>query len=75
MWCMKKEGMKESREDYLETILVLNRKSPDEVQTGGCGKSSGNHQAKRDKGHDRAGKGGAYQKKRKRTSASYGVRP
>ena len=32
MWCMKKEGMKESREDYLETILVLNRKSPDDVR-------------------------------------------
>ena len=30
MWCMKKEGMKESREDYLETILLLNRKSPEE---------------------------------------------
>ena len=27
-----KEGMKESREDYLETILVLNRKSPDDVR-------------------------------------------
>lgn len=34
-------------------------------QTCGCGKSSGNHQAQRDKGHDRAGKRGAYQKKRK----------
>ena len=75
MWCMKKEGMKESREDYLETILVLNRKSPDDVRPVDVGKSSGNHQAQRDKGHDRAGKGGAYQKKRKRTSASYGVRP
>ena len=32
MWCMKKEGMKESREDYLETILLLNRKSPEEVR-------------------------------------------
>ena len=32
MWCMKKEGMKESREDYLETILVLNQKSPDDVR-------------------------------------------
>ena len=32
MWCMKKEGMKESREDYLETILVLNRKSPGDVR-------------------------------------------
>ena len=32
MWCMKKEGMKEPREDYLETILVLNRKSPEEVR-------------------------------------------
>ena len=71
MWCMKKEGMKESREDYLETILVLNRKSPDDVRPVDVA----NHQAQRDKGHDRAGKGGAYQKKRKRTSASYGVRP
>ena len=25
MWCMKKEGMKESREDYLETILILSK--------------------------------------------------
>ena len=32
MWCMKKEGMKESREDYLETILILNKKSPGEVR-------------------------------------------
>lgn len=32
MWCMKKEGMKESREDYLETILILNKKSPGDVR-------------------------------------------
>ena len=32
MWWMKKEGMKESREDYLETILILNKKSPGDVR-------------------------------------------
>ena len=32
MWCMKKEGMKESREDYLETILVLNKRAPGDVR-------------------------------------------
>ena len=75
MWCMKKEGMKESREDYLENNSGAEPEITGRCQTCGCGKSSGNHQAQRDKGHDRAGKGGAYQKKRKRTSASYGVRP
>ena len=63
MWCMKKEGMKESREDYLETILVLNRKSPDDVRPVDVANHLG------------ITKPSAYQKKRKRTSASYGVRP